>query len=39
LKQAEIAELLGIPLGTVKTRAYYALRALKLALDERGVHG
>jgi RNA polymerase sigma-70 factor, ECF subfamily len=36
-KQTEIAELLGLPLGTVKTRAYYALRALKLALQERGV--
>lgn len=37
LKQAEIAAILGIPLGTVKTRSYYALRALKLALQERGV--
>jgi RNA polymerase sigma-70 factor (ECF subfamily) len=37
-KQAEIAALLGIPLGTVKTRAYYALRALKLALQERGIN-
>ena len=37
LRQSEIAELLGIPLGTVKTRTYYALRALKLALEERGV--
>jgi RNA polymerase sigma-70 factor, ECF subfamily len=36
-KQTEIAELLGLPLGTVKTRAYYALRALKLALQERGI--
>jgi len=39
LKQTEIAEILGIPLGTVKTRSYYALRALKLALQERGVDG
>jgi RNA polymerase sigma-70 factor (ECF subfamily) len=38
LKQTEIAAMLGIPLGTVKTRSYYALRALKLALEERGVH-
>ena len=38
LKQTEIAALLGVPLGTVKTRTYYALRALKLALQERGVH-
>jgi RNA polymerase sigma-70 factor, ECF subfamily len=37
-KQADIAQLLGLPLGTVKTRAYYALRALRLALQERGVH-
>jgi len=37
-KQAEIAQLLGLPLGTVKTRAYYALRALKLALQERGIN-
>ena len=36
-KQTEIAELLGLPLGTVKTRSYYALRAMKLALQERGI--
>jgi RNA polymerase sigma-70 factor (ECF subfamily) len=34
---AEAATVLGIPPGTVKSRCYYALRALKLALDERGV--
>jgi len=34
---AEAAEILGIPPGTVKSRSYYALRALKLALAERGV--
>ena len=28
---------LGIPLGTVKTRCFHALRALKAALDERGI--
>jgi RNA polymerase sigma-70 factor (ECF subfamily) len=39
LKQAEIAARLGIPLGTVKTRTYHALRALKTALDERGIRG
>lgn len=39
LTQADIAVVLGIPLGTVKTRSYYALRALKLALLERGVDG
>jgi len=38
LKQTDIAQILGIPLGTVKTRSYYALRALKLALQERGIH-
>ena len=37
LRQHEIAARLGIPLGTVKTRTYYALRALKLALEERGI--
>ena len=34
---AEAAGVLGIPPGTVKSRCYYALRALKLALAERGV--
>jgi RNA polymerase sigma-70 factor, ECF subfamily len=34
---AETAGVLGIPPGTVKSRCYYALRALKLALAERGV--
>ena len=34
---AEAAARLGIPAGTVKSRSYYALRALKLALAERGV--
>ncbi len=33
----EAADALGIPAGTVKSRCYYALRALKLALAERGV--
>lgn len=37
LTQSEIARRLGVPLGTVKTRSYYALRAMKLALEERGV--
>jgi RNA polymerase sigma-70 factor, ECF subfamily len=34
---AEIAAELGIPEGTVKSRLHYALRALRLALQERGV--
>jgi RNA polymerase sigma-70 factor (ECF subfamily) len=34
---AEAADRLGVPPGTVKSRTYYALRALKLALEERGV--
>ncbi|MCW2900777.1 MAG: polymerase, sigma-24 subunit, subfamily [Streptosporangiaceae bacterium] len=33
---AEAAKVLGIPPGTVTSRAYYALRALKLVLEERG---
>lgn len=34
---AETAAVLGVPAGTVKSRAHYALRALRLALEERGV--
>lgn len=34
---AEAAGALGIPAGTVKSRTFYALRALRLALEERGV--
>jgi RNA polymerase sigma-70 factor (ECF subfamily) len=34
---AEAARRLGIPEGTVKSRTHYALRALRLALDEMGV--
>ncbi|MWK38764.1 sigma-70 family RNA polymerase sigma factor [Actinomadura sp. J1-007] len=33
----EAARSLGIPVGTVKSRVYYALRALRAALEERGV--
>jgi RNA polymerase sigma-70 factor, ECF subfamily len=39
LKQSEIADRLGIPVGTVKTRTYHALRSLKVALEERSVDG
>ena len=34
---AEAAATLGIPAGTVKSRTFYALRALRLALEERGL--
>jgi RNA polymerase sigma-70 factor (ECF subfamily) len=34
---AEAAERLGVPTGTVKSRAHYALKALRLALEEQGV--
>lgn len=33
----EAAAVLGIPVGTVKSRVYYALRALRLVLAERAV--
>lgn len=36
---AETAAVLGLPPGTVKSRTYYALRALRLALEETGVGG
>lgn len=35
LSQSQIAERLGIPVGTVKTRTFYALRALRPLLLER----
>jgi len=35
----EAAEALGVPAGTVKSRTYYAMRALRLALRARGVTG
>jgi RNA polymerase sigma-70 factor (ECF subfamily) len=34
---SEAAQRLGIPEGTVKSRTHYALRALRLALEEMGV--
>jgi RNA polymerase sigma-70 factor (ECF subfamily) len=33
---SQAAQTLGIPPGTVKSRTHYALRALRLALDEMG---
>lgn len=36
---AEASAELGIPAGTVKSRLHYALKALRLALQERGVIG
>jgi RNA polymerase sigma-70 factor (ECF subfamily) len=33
----EAAHTLGIPAGTVKSRTFYALKALRLAFQERGV--
>jgi RNA polymerase sigma-70 factor (ECF subfamily) len=37
LGQAEIARRLRIPVGTVKTRTFYGLRALRVELEERGL--
>ncbi len=36
---AEAARRLGVPEGTVKSRTHYALRALRLTLEEMGVSG
>jgi RNA polymerase sigma-70 factor, ECF subfamily len=33
----QAAEVLGVPVGTVKSRVYYALRALQVVMAERGV--
>ena len=38
LTQSQIAERLGLPLGTVKTRTFHGMRALRTALIERGFH-
>jgi RNA polymerase sigma-70 factor (ECF subfamily) len=35
-RYAEVAEDLGIPEGTVKSRVYYALKAVRLVLEEMG---
>ena len=37
LSVAEMAAELEVPPGTVKSRLHYGLRALRLALQERGV--
>ncbi len=34
---AQIADARGLPAGTVRSRLHYALRALRMALQERGV--
>jgi RNA polymerase sigma-70 factor (ECF subfamily) len=39
LTQSQIAERLGLPLGTVKTRMFHGIRAMRSALAERGFSG
>jgi RNA polymerase sigma-70 factor, ECF subfamily len=39
LTQSQIAERLGLPIGTVKTRMFHGLRALRTALNQRGYDG
>ena len=34
---AEVAAELGVPLGTLRSRVFYGLKALRLAMDEMGV--
>jgi RNA polymerase sigma-70 factor, ECF subfamily len=34
---SEVAELLGIPEGTVRSRCFYGLRALRAALERQGI--
>lgn len=35
-KYSEVAEEAGVPSGTLRSRMYYALRSLRLALEEMG---
>jgi RNA polymerase sigma-70 factor (ECF subfamily) len=37
LSVREISRAIGLPEGTVKSRTWYALRSLRLALEEMGV--
>ena len=37
LTMREIAERCELPVGTVKSRTWYALRSLRLVLEEMGV--
>jgi RNA polymerase sigma-70 factor, ECF subfamily len=39
LTQSQIAERLGLPLGTVKTRMFHGMKALRTALAQRGFDG
>lgn len=34
---AEVAAELGVPVGTVRSRVFYGLKALRVAMDEMGV--
>ena len=36
--QSQIAQRMGLPLGTVKTRTFHGMKALRIALAERGIH-
>lgn len=38
LRLQEVADRHGLPLGTVKSRLYYALKGMRLALDELGAN-
>lgn len=37
LTQSQIAQRMGLPLGTVKTRTFHGMKALRIALAERGI--